>query len=388
MDRMYIARKLEGRVTEMATFFPAVVVIGPRQVGKTSLVQAIRNQVDRFSVYLDLERERDLATIDDLESYSEAHRDHLIILDEIQRKPSLFPELRSIIDRHRSPGRFILLGSASLDLIRDASESLAGRIAILELTGLQMSEVSGVVTWQTLWLRGGFPQSLLAPSDKLSTAWRSFFVQTYLERDLAALGLQFSTTSMVRLFTMVAHLSGQLLNTQSLSRSLGIDARTVERYLDFLEETFLIRRLPPYYANVGKRLTKSVKLFLRDTGVLHQQLGIVTEDDLLSHPIRGASFESLVIEQVYAARPPEVSFYFYRTHQGAEVDLVLVRGGVPYATVEIKNAANPKPAKGFYTASDDLQVNRRYIVSGGDATPYLLKGGVEVVSLRDIHHLF
>ena len=388
MNKMYVVRRLESEVVALADYFPAIVVIGPRQVGKTSLVQAVRNQVDHHSTYLDLERPEDLSAIDDLEAYAEGRSDQLIILDEVQRKPTLFPELRSVIDRNRRPGRFILLGSASLDLIRDTSESLAGRIAILELTGLRLDELAGIVEWRRHWLRGSYPQSVLADTDEISTVWREFFIATYLQRDLAGLGLTFSASGMGKLFTMLAHLTGQLLNLQSLGKSLELDKRTVGRYLDFLEETFMIRRLPPYYINISKRLTKSPKLYLRDTGLLHQRLGIVTDDDLVRHPIKGASFESYVVEQVYARKPRSVSLYFYRTYQGAEVDLVLVKGGVPYAAVEIKNAARPRPGKGFYTAADDLKVTRRYVITGAVTQPYSLKSGGEVLGLQELDRIF
>ncbi|MEM9527534.1 MAG: ATP-binding protein, partial [Bacteroidota bacterium] len=272
LGSIYLTRKVESEVIELSRLFPAVVIIGPRQVGKTSLTLAIRNQVDQLSYYLDLERPEDLATVENLEAYAEANLDSLIILDEIQRKPELFPELRSVIDRHRRPGRFLLLGSASLDLIRDASESLAGRIAIVELTGLQYPEIKEVTDWTNHWVRGGFPDSLLATSDGASLQWRNFFLRTYFERDLPLLGINVSPITMRRLLTMIAHQNGQLLNFNELSRSLGIDVRSLKKYLDRLEQTFLLRRLPPYFINIGKRLVKSPKVYLRDTGILHSLL--------------------------------------------------------------------------------------------------------------------
>ncbi len=390
MERLYVPRRAEALILEWLTFFPAVVIIGPRQVGKTSLTTAIRNQANKVSFYLDLERRQDLATIDNLEVFAEANLDRLIILDEVQRKPSLFPELRSVIDRHRQPGRFVLLGSASLDLIRDASESLAGRIAILELNGFTLDELSGLSTYVQHWLRGGFPDAQLAPSDRLSYEWRKSFLRTYLERDLPSFGLTASPTLTERLLTMLAHLTGQQLNLQSLSRSLGIDARTLGNYLNLLEETFLIRRLPPYFVNVGKRLVKSPKLYVRDSGLLHTLLDIETQNELLGHPIIGASFETYVIEQLHALAPRAYTLYYYRTQNGAELDIVLVKGGTVRAVVEIKSRVDPKLTQGFYTARADLGNPLAFVVVPGSEIDYTIKGseGVRVISPEGLEAIY
>ena len=378
-ERLYIPRSAEQKVVEWLSFFPAVVIIGPRQVGKTSLTQAIRNQVNRASIYLDLERVEDLATVDRLEAFAVANQERLVILDEIQRKPELFPELRSVIDQQRTPGRFILLGSASLALIRDASESLAGRIGILELTGLTITELAGEVSFETHWLRGGFPDSVLAPSDRLSYDWRRSFLRTYLERDLPAFGLDADPATTRRLLTMIGHVCGNLLNVHEFGRNLQLNTRTVQRYLGFLEETFLVRRLAPYFVNVGKRLVKSPKIYLRDSGLLHAILNIREYNQLLGHVVVGASFESFVIEQIAALLGEEVELYFYRTQNGAELDLLLEIGGKIRAVVEIKYSDKPKLTRGFHTALADLGYPPAYVVTPSATADYELAEGVRVL---------
>ncbi|MEM9835438.1 MAG: ATP-binding protein, partial [Bacteroidota bacterium] len=310
--------------------------------------------------------------------------DSLIILDEIQRKPSLFPELRSVIDRHRKPGRFILLGSASLDLIRDASESLAGRIAIIELTGLLYPEVKEVSTVNTHWVRGGFPESLLANDNAASARWRNFFLQTYFERDLLLLGLDVSPILMRRLFTMLAHLNGQVLNYQSLAGSLAIDHRTLKRYLDYLEQTFLIRRLPAFHANIGKRLVKSPKMYIRDTGILHALLLISDYNTLLSHPTVGSSWEGYVCEQIGAILSAGYELFFYRTHNGAELDLIITKAGLLHCAIEIKRSVNPKLTRGFYTARADLGNIPAFVVTPITGGPIVLKDEVIMIGAHDL----
>lgn len=380
-ERLYIPRAVEAKIVQWLSYFPAVVIIGPRQVGKTSLTQAIRNQVNRTSIYLDLERVEDLAMIERFETFAEANLNRLVILDEIQRKPSLFPELRSVIDRNRQPGRFILLGSASLSLIRDASESLAGRIGIIELSGLTGSELTGEVDFNTQWLRGGFPDAVLAPSEELSYDWRRSFLRTYLERDLPAFGLDANPVTTRRLLTMLAHASGNLLNLQDFGRSLQLDGRTIQRYLRFLEETFLVRRLHPYYANVNKRLVKSPKIFLRDSGILHALLGISRFNQLLGHTVIGASFESFVVEQIAALVGEAAELFFYRTQNGAEIDLVLEAGGEVRAVIEIKYSDRPKLTRGFYSAKADLSAPPAFVVTPSETAEYELAEGVRVVGV-------
>jgi hypothetical protein len=272
--RTYIPRTAESEILHLASTFPAVVIVGPRQVGKTSLAKNIIGRLQRPSLYLDLELPEDFGKLQNPALFLGPLGEQTVIIDEVQRQPALFPVLRALIDRRREPGRFILLGSASPELIRDSSESLAGRVAYFELPPLTFQEASKVVDYQTHWLRGGFPESLLADDERASLDWRENFIQTYLERDLPMLGLRADPMLVRHLWTMLAHLSGNLLNLESLGGSLGITAPTVRRYVDFLEASYLIRRLQPWFANVSKRLVKSPKVYIRDTGVLHALLNI------------------------------------------------------------------------------------------------------------------
>ena len=363
MADVYLPRTAEAEVLKRLAVFPAVVLVGPRQVGKTSLTAAIRNQIGKPSLYLDLERRVDLAKLEDLEGLAERHLDKLIILDEIQRYPDLFPELRSIIDRNRKNGRFLLLGSASPQLIRDSSESLAGRVGYLEMGGLQLNEVATMTDYRTHWFRGGFPESLLAASTENSSLWRESFINSYVERELPLLGLTANAGVVLRLWTLLAHTSGEVVNYSKLAASLNMTSPTVKRYLDFLEQAFLVRRLPPFHANVKKRLVKSPKLYLKDTGILHELLSVGGYESLLSHPGLGNSWESYVVEQIAGRLPRNAQLYFYRTSGGVEVDLVVVRGGTVRAVVEIKHNKQPRLSRGFYEAADDLQTDRRFIVA-------------------------
>lgn len=389
MDKIYFSRTIEDRLLQLATYFPALVITGPRQIGKTSLVQALRNQLSRQSIYLDLERPADLSAIDNLETFSEQYSDTLIILDEVQRKPSLFPELRSIIDRDRRPGRFLLLGSASFDLIRDTSETLAGRIALEELTGLSLNEVGNQINFVTHWLRGGYPDALLAPNEELSLLWRENLIQTYLERDLLSFDSRINSVLMRRIVTMLAHVTGQQLVIQTLANSLQIDRRTLERYIALLEQTFILRRLPAYASNVGKRLVKTPKLFIRDTGLLHALLSIPDYLALSRHPIYGASFETYVIEQLYSfTKTARLALHYYRTRNGSEIDIVLLRAGQVHSVIEIKTSPQPKLTKGFHLAHEDLGKPPAYVVCPTDLEPYELKDGVTVVGPAYLGRIF
>lgn len=389
MDKIYFTRSIEARLLQLATYFPAIVLTGPRQIGKTSLVQALRNQLSQQSLYLDLERPADLSAISNLEAFTEQYPEALIIFDEVQRKPSLFPELRSIIDRNRRPGRFLLLGSASFDLIRDTSETLAGRIALEELTGLSLVEASSKTNFTTHWLRGGYPDSLLAPNEELSLLWRENMIRTYLERDLLGFESKISPTLMRRVLTMLAHHTGQMLNWQSLAKSLQIDHRTLERYVTLLEQTFVVRRLPAYAANLGKRLVKTPKIYIRDTGLLHALLTIPGYLALSSHPIFGASFESYVIEQLYNyVRISRLEMHYFRTSNGNEIDIVLLRAGQVHSVIEIKTSPHPKLTKGFYIAREDLGSPPAYVVCPTDLKPYELNDGIMVVGPAFLPHIF
>jgi len=383
----YIPRHAEETILQLTGLFPVVAIVGPRQVGKTSLAKAIAARLSKPVQYLDLEDPDDLVKLNNPRLFLDPLADHTVILDEVQKMPTLFPVLRGIIDRHRQPGRFILLGSASPDLIRDASESLAGRIAYHELAPFAFGEVSHLVDYQTHWYRGGFPDALLAPSDEAVQLWRKNFISTYLERDLPLLGLRADPVVTGKLWRMTAHLSSQLLNMEALAGSLGITGVTVRRYLDFLEAAYLIRRLQPYSANLKKRLVKTPKIYLRDSGILHQLLGVQSFFDLSGHPALGASWENYVIEQIAALLPDWAEMFFYRTQDGTEADLVITRGGMPEILLEIKYSTVPRPGKGFHIAKTDLATRRNVIVCPVEKG-FPLAEDVEVMGWRELAGLF
>lgn len=385
--KVFIPRSAEKAILNLTSYFPAVAVVGPRQVGKTSLVQAIRSKLSRPSVYLDLENPDDRIKLQNPALFLDTLADQTVILDEVQKLPDLFPVLRGIIDRDRKPGRFILLGSASPDLIRDSSESLAGRIAYHELLPFTFEEIGDRYDFRAHWFRGGFPESLLAPNDELARIWRQNFIRTYLERDLPLLGLSADPVLIGRLWRMTAHLSGNLLNMETLAGSLGIHGTTVRRYLDFLESAYLLRRLPPFSVNLKKRLVKSPKIYIRDTGILHQLLGITSFFDLSGHPGLGASWETYVLEQIMAVLPDWAEIYFYRTHSGTEADLVIARAGKPEVLVEIKYSTTPKLSKGFHIAAKDLDTKGHFIICPVEEG-YPLSKEIRVISYREIGELF
>ena len=380
-----IPRRLLSRVTTALAEVPAVAILGPRQVGKTTL--ALRVAATRPSLYLDLESDADRAKLADPEQYLARHADKLVILDEIQRVPQLFQSLRGPIDRGRrdgrAKGRFLVLGSASIDLLKQSSESLAGRIRYLELSPLDAGEV-GYERLDALWLRGGFPESLLAPSDAASLRWRMDFIRTYVERDIPLLGPRIPAETLRRLWTMLAHSQGGLLNAAALARSLAVDGKTVARYLDLLVDLLLVRRLPPWHANVRKRLVKSPKVYVRDSGLVHALLGIVDHEALLAHPVAGASWEGMAIESLIAAAPLGTQAYFFRSAAGAEIDLLLERPGErrPWA-IEIKRGLAPKVDRGFHAACTIVEPLRRCVVySGSERFP--LGEGVEAFPLPEL----
>lgn len=384
---MYRKRIAEEKIIQLASYFPAVAIVGPRQVGKTSLSKRVQDLIGKPSVYLDLESPDDLQRLNNPSLLLDGLADQLVILDEVQLKPDLFPLLRGIIDRDRKPGRFILLGSASPELIRDTSESLAGRIAYHELTPFTFEEAPDEVGYRTLWFRGGFPESLFAPTDELSRIWRQQFIQTYLERDLPLLGLSADPIVIGKLWRMVAHLAGEILNYESLARSLGITSPTVKSYLNFMESAYLIRRLPPFFSNTKKRLIKSPKLYLRDTGILHQLLVIPTLFDLEGNPSLGASWENFVIEQIASIAPDWAELSYYRTHQGTEADLVVLKAGIPWAVIEIKYSTAPRPTRGYYIACDDLAANRKYLVAPISGR-FHFSEEIEVLGINDLQAIF
>lgn len=384
MSIQYITRSAEYEVNRLSDQFPAVAIVGPRQVGKTSLAKHLASQWPKPSVYLDLENPADLNKLNDPGLYLEPLQTQTVILDEVQRAPDLFPVLRGLIDRYRIPKRFILLGSASPDLIRDASESLAGRIAYFELTPLTYQEVSSLTDFRTHWFRGGFPDSLLAFDELQSATWRDNFIQTYLERDLPQLGLNANPLLTRRLWTMLAHLNGNLLNLESLGNSLGVTGPTVRRYLDYFESSYMIRRIQPWFTNIPKRLVKSPKLYIRDTGILHALLAIGAFDQLQGHPALGASWEAYIVQEIASLLPPRHEMYFYRTQDGTEADLVIVKAGIPDILLEIKYSSTPTVTKSMRIAAHDLQTRRNVIVAPIPDN-YLLRDGFEVLSYASLH---
>jgi hypothetical protein len=378
-----LTRHLQSVVERRLAQSPAVALLGPRQVGKTTLAHAVAAG-HAGAVLLDMERESDRAAVARPELFFPRYRDRLVVLDEVQHLPQLFTALRPEIDAQRRPGRFLLLGSASGELLRQTGESLAGRVSYVELTPLLAAELpADLSTLQGLWQRGGYPLSYLAPSDDAAFQWRQDFIKTFLQRDLPALGLRVPAETLRRFWTMLAHLQGQMFNASQLGVSLGgASHTTTARYLDTLVDTMMVRRLEPHLVNVGKRLVKSPKVYVRDSGLLHALLGLATLRDLQGHPVAGASWEGFVVEQVAAALPPGAQIGFYRTAAGAELDLV-VEAGSRKIGIEIKFSATPKPARGFWQSLQDLAIARAYVVAPV-ARRYPLAPGVDVLPVAEV----
>ncbi|WP_442589910.1 ATP-binding protein [Pedobacter sp. AW31-3R] len=366
-----IARVIKDELVELLEEFAAVAVLGPRQVGKTTLAQEIAVLIDKDYIYLDLESPADHAKLNNPEAYFELYKGNLIVLDEVQRVPELFSVLRGVIDRRRregfKTGQFLILGSASLDLLKQSAETLAGRIAYKELSGFTAMEIGdGQLKEQDqLWLRGGFPDSFLARSDLSSLRWRMNFITTYLERDVPQLGPRIPAVTLRRMWTMLAYQQGAQINIVQLGANLDITGTTAKRYLELLEDLLLIRTLRPWSGNIGKRLVKSPKVYIRDSGLVHALLNLETFDDILSHPIIGASWEGFVIENLLSCLPLGITPWFYRTSAGAEIDLVLELSPGNLYAIEIKRSMAPVLSKGFYLACDDIKAVKRYIVYPG-----------------------
>lgn len=390
-----IDRKIQNIVVERLSEAPAVALIGPRQVGKTTLARRIADTA-MGAVYLDLEQPGDRALLADPAAWLSRHVDQLVVLDEIHRAPELFSVLRSEIDARRRAGRaaghFLILGSAALPLLQQSSESLAGRISYVEMTPLMPQELAGqnegdpprvgldAVT-RKLWVRGGFPSSYLAPSDAASLRWRLSFIRSYLEREIPQFGIRVPSSALDKFWTMLAHIHGGLLNTQQLGNALGVSWNTVRHYLDLMEDLLLIRRLQPWSNNLGKRLVKSPKLYIRDTGLLHALLNLPREDDVLRHPVVGASFEGLVIEALIAAMPDGAKASFYRTQAGAEIDLVIEFSAGRRAAIEIKSSTAPRLSRGFHAGCEDLEPFARLLVYPGPAA-FPAPNGAEAMSIN------
>ncbi|AYD48140.1 ATP-binding protein [Arachidicoccus soli] len=364
-----VQRRIEKEIEAALSWSAAVALMGPRQVGKTTI--ALNISAASNAVYLDLENRVDFQKIQDIAAFHQENQDRLIIMDEVQRVPELFTDLRGIIDQERRRGhkfgQFLFLGSASMDLLKQSGESLAGRIAYLELHGIDALEFGAVLPGKMnqLWLRGGFPESLLASSDTTSIAWRVNFIRTYLERDIPLLGPRIPAITLERFWTMLAHVQGGLFNASMLARSLEVDSTTISRYLDLMVDLLLVRRLQPWKTNVGKRLVKSPKIYVRDSGITHALLNIRSYNDLLGHPIAGSSWEGFVIENILSTIPANARPYFYRTAHGAEIDLIIEFSGQEKWAIEIKRSTAPALSKGFYLACEDIQPERRFVVYAG-----------------------
>lgn len=379
-----ISRRLKPPLADLIATYPAVALLGPRQAGKTTLAHEIAETTE--SIYLDLESPSDRAKLADPELYLADHEDRLVILDEVHRVPDLFQSLRGLIDRGRRrgkrAGRFLLLGSASMDLLRQSGETLAGRIAYLELNPFDVLEIDAR-NRDILWIRGGFPDSFLAGGDRDSVSWRANFIRTYLERDVPQLGPRVPAETLRRLWVMLAHTQGGLLNAAALARGLGVDGKTIAKYLDLMVDLLLVRRLMPWHKNVGKRLVKSPKVYVRDSGLVHTLLGLSSKEAVLSHPVVGQSWEGFVIENLLSAAPDYAEASFYRASGGAEIDLVLkLPGRKPWA-IEVKRSLDPRPSKGFHSACVDVKPEAMFVVYPG-AERFAVSTGVEAITPTEL----
>ncbi len=389
-----IARHLAILIHDRLQNSSSVALMGPRQVGKTTLAFAISESMP--SVYLDLENRTDLLKVRDIEAFHRANSDKLIILDEVQRIPEVFAPIRGLIDAERRKGNktglFLFLGSASIDLLQQSSESLAGRISYLELFPVNateyLDEPTELARLNQLWLRGGFPESLLARDDKNSLLWRNDFIRTYLERDIPQLGPRVPAETLERLWIMLAHSQGTNINASKLAMSLDVSNVTVGRYIDLLVDLLLIRKLQPYSINIKKRLVKSPRIYVRDSGLTHSLLNIKTYNDLLGHPVAGKSWEGFVLENIMSVLPSGVQAFYYRTAAGAEIDLLLEFGGSPRETwaIEIKRSVSSGLSKGFHEACDDINASRKFVIHAQtDAFP--LKNEVQAIGLFEFMKL-
>ena len=385
---MIVPRQIQPEVSRLLEQFPAVAILGPRQVGKTTLAVALAEALREEALYLDLELPSDRAKLTEPELYLKQHENRLVILDEIHRLPGIFQTLRSLIDQRRrksSPARhFLLLGSASMDLLQQSAESLAGRIAYQELAPFSLTEVAAFkdAAMDRLWTRGGFPDSFLAANDEVSFRWRTAFIQTYLERDVPALGPRIPAETLRRYWQMLAHNQGQMLNAAQLASGLGVSGHTVARYLDIMVDLLLVRRLQPWTTNAGKRLVRTPKVYVRDSGLLHALLGIRNQEELLGHPVVGSSWEGLLIENILNALPSTARPTFYRTSAGAEIDLVIEFNAKQRWALEVKRSlGSPAPSKGFYIGCADIKATRQIVLYPGDER-FRLDAQTDVMPLR------
>lgn len=378
---MYIERKYNLTLKKYLENFPAVGIIGPRQVGKTSFIKKFLKTFNKKHIYLDLELQTDLIKLTDPEFFLKQHEDYLVVIDEVQRLKELYPLLRALIDQKNTPSRFILLGSASPELIRNSSESLAGRIIYLNINPFDLTEISNIKNQNELWINGGFPKSLLAKDRDSSQEWLGSFIRTYLEKDLPMLGLRVSPVLITRLWTMLAHLNGQMLNYSLLSKSLEASSTTIKSYIDFLENAFLVKRLYPYSHNISKRLIKSPKIYLTDTGILHYLLSIQDYNSLLGYHSVGNSWESFVINQISFSLNCQTKIYFFRTREGSECDLIFEKGNEIICTAEIKFTNSPKLSRGNHNAIEYLKSINNFIITPS-SDDFLIKENIRICKLE------
>ena len=388
-------RKLINKLKNALNNMPATALLGPRQVGKTTLALQIAQSFEKESIYLDLELTSDLAKLSDAESYLRRFENKLLIIDEIQRKPDLFPLLRALIDIRKRKGeksaQFLLLGSASRDLLQHSSETLAGRIRFLELTPFNALEIYNnnpqKFNYEKLWIRGGFPDSYLAIDENQSRNWRSDFIASYVERDIPLMGPQISILTMRRLWSMLAHSHGTQVNFSNLAKSLSVSYKTVKNYIDILTDFYMVRQLQPWQKNIKKRLVKSPKIYLRDSGIMHQLLNIADYETLLGHPIIGNSWEGFVIENIITALPENWHYNYYRSSAGAEIDLIIETAKGKIWAIEIKLSSAPKPSKGFHIAADDIKADEKFVIYPGTES-FPIADNTEAIGLIEFLHKF
>jgi len=379
-----IERSLYKEILSLLRQFPVVAIVGARQVGKTTLAHQIAAVQKRPSLYLDLENPLDLRRLADPYTFLTDNKDKCIIIDEVQTIPSLFSVLRSVIDEDRRSGKFILLGSASPQLVKGVSESLAGRIAYRELSTINFTELPKKITRDRHWLRGGFPTPLLARTENMAAEWMNNFIRSYVERDLSHLfGVDLTSNIISRLLNMLSHVNGTTWNAEMISRSLGITAPTVNRYIDFLEGAFLVHRLPAFFFNTRKRLVKAPKIYIRDSGVLHRLSNVQNIISLKGHPVVGSSWEGYVVEQVKQMKPKNMDMYYYRTQAGAEYDVVLAKGVHPVACIEIKLSNAPTISKGNLQSIADLKTKKNFVVVP-DIEDYKTKEGIVICNIASL----
>ncbi|MCF6222974.1 MAG: ATP-binding protein [Flavobacteriaceae bacterium] len=382
-----LKRLLENKIKKTLEISSSIALLGSRQVGKTTLAKQLSKTID--SVYFDLEDNLDLIKVQDMKLLYEENKNKLIVLDEIQKIPESFPQFRGLIDKERQNGNksalFLFLGSASMDLLKQSSESLAGRISYFELFPLNIKEIKNteITNIHKLWIRGGFPDSYLSKNNQNSLEWRINFIKTYLERDIPQFGPRIPVETLRRFWTMLAHKQGSTINVSNLARNLDVSGTTVIRYLDLMVDLLLVRQLKPYTFNIGKRLVKAPKIFVRDSGITHALLNIKDFEDLISHPVVGGSWEGFVIENIASILQLNINAFYYRTTGGAEIDLILEFSITELWAIEIKRSSAPKISKGFHIACEDIKATRKFLVYSGNDT-FSIKNDITVISLFDM----